>query len=320
MTAPQVFFTGLQFEQMLPRNVKATAMYVDIRARNFFNTRNINAPLPGTFDLATAGSGIKPYEDYGDIYLQETVGKLNGFLFTTRVEARPTRYITMFVNYFTQRIKGNTDGPGSFPANSYDLSNEYGRAAFEMKHAFTIFSMINLPKGITLSPMMQYRSGRPFNITTGIDTNGDHLFTERPAYASASTKPENLRVTKYGSFDINPEPGTALIPRNNFTGPDYFVLNLRASRVFAFGPAIETPGQSRPAAGGSSAVNRRYKMTLTISASNLLNNTNLGNVVGNLNSPFFGQSTSLAFSFGSGVAGNAAAGNRRVQAQLRFDF
>jgi hypothetical protein len=53
--------------------------------------------------------------------------------------------------------------------------------------------------------------------------------------------------------------------------------------------------------------------------SNLLNNTNEGFPIGNLLSPYFGQSNSSAGSFGGGL-GSSAAGNRRIEAQLRFNF
>jgi hypothetical protein len=42
--------------------------------------------------------------------------------------------------------------------------------------------------------------------------------------------------------------------------------------------------------------------------------------VGNLSSPFFGQSLSTAGGFGRGGGGNQAAGNRRIELQARFSF
>jgi len=47
--------------------------------------------------------------------------------------------------------------------------------------------------------------------------------------------------------------------------------------------------------------------------------TNLGTPIGNLTSPLFGQSNTTAGGFGFG-GGNQAAGNRRVEIQLRFAF
>ena len=53
-------------------------------------------------------------------------------------------------------------------------------------------------------------------------------------------------------------------------------------------------------------------------ASNILNSVNPGSPNGNLSSALFGQSTQLAGGFGPG--GGSAAGNRRIELQLRFSF
>ena len=77
-------------------------------------------------------------------------------------------------------------------------------------------------------------------------------------------------------------------------------------------------------AGGGSG--QPYNLTLSIQASNLFNHTNLGQVIGNLSSPSFGlpNSTLSGFGFsggpGGGGGGPMAAGNRRVQLNLRFSF
>jgi hypothetical protein len=47
---------------------------------------------------------------------------------------------------------------------------------------------------------------------------------------------------------------------------------------------------------------------------------NLAQPIGNLSSPQFGESISTAGSFGFGPSGSAAAGDRRVQVQIRFGF
>lgn len=67
--------------------------------------------------------------------------------------------------------------------------------------------------------------------------------------------------------------------------------------------------------GGSSS--RRYNLTLSVSARNLLNHTNFGQFTGNLTSPFFGTSNSLAGGFG---AERSPVNNRRIEFQLRFAF
>jgi hypothetical protein len=69
-------------------------------------------------------------------------------------------------------------------------------------------------------------------------------------------------------------------------------------------------------------------MQFSLNFQNLFNHVNLSPPVGNLSSPSFGQSLSLAGGFGGfgpggggGCAtGGSGAGNRRVTAQVRFNF
>ena len=187
---------------------------------------------------------------------------------------------------------------------------------------------------LNLNPFIIYTMGRPFNIITGRDTNGDGIFTERPAFASAQTDPADLRKTPFGDFDLSPDPGQELIPRNYGVGPSFFSVNLGISRSIMFGdvpaaPAAAAPstppagatapaGTAKPANGP--AAEKRYTLTFSVNIQNLLNTTNLSNPIGNLSSPRFGESTSTAGSFGFGPGGSAAAGNRRIQVQVRFGF
>jgi hypothetical protein len=190
-----------------------------------------------------------------------------------------------------------------------------------------------------LNPFLIATSGRPFNITTGRDSNGDTLFTERPALATDFGKP-GVVVTRFGVFDPNPGSGQAIIPRNFASGPSFYTVNLRISRAFGFGPEIAATGRGGRGGGGGGGrgrggrggfggggrggggeaeAGRRYNLNLSVNIQNLFNHTNLGTPVGNLSSPFFGQSLSTGGGFGGG-GGNQAAGNRRIELQARFSF
>src|SRR5205814_9768323 len=75
--------------------------------------------------------------------------------------------------------------------------------------------------------------------------------------------------------------------------------------------------------GGASAP-QKYSLTASVNFQNIINRVNLSNPVGNLSSPFFGQSLGLAGSFGGfgggGGGGSTGAGNRRIYLNLRFTF
>jgi hypothetical protein len=249
-----------------------------------------------------------------------------------------TKGFSLFANFGGGRGKTDTDCifgtiANCFPADSYDASAEYSRVSFIPNASFFAGGTMILPKlKVNFNPFIVYTSGRPFNIVTGRDTNGDGLFIERPAFATAQTDPANLRQTPFGDFDLSPAPGQELIPRNFGMGPGFFSVNMGISRSFAFGnvpappaaaqPAAAKPATAQPAANkpaNAPAAEKKYTLTLSVNIQNLLNHTNLTNPIGNLSSPNFGQSISTAGGFG-GPGGSSAAGNRRIQVQVRFGF
>jgi hypothetical protein len=73
-------------------------------------------------------------------------------------------------------------------------------------------------------------------------------------------------------------------------------------------------------APGGGGEGKRYTLNFSLNFINLLNSTNFSQPVGNLRSPEFGQSLFTAGGFGGFGGGNQAAGNRRVQASVRFSF
>jgi hypothetical protein len=158
--------------------------------------------------------------------------------------------------------------------------------------------MYRAPWAITVTPIFRFRSAERFNITTGLDTNGDAIFTERPAFATDLSKPDVV-VTRFGAFDLNAPPGQSLIPRNLGKAPGQFQANLRVSKLFGFGTV---------ARAGSGPPDKRFFLLFTEQATNLFNSANQGPYIGNLSSPLFDSSN---------ISGGPA---RRVELQLRFSF
>lgn len=377
LQTPTVYVAGVQLERQLPYRFTMFAGFYSVHIRNVIRARDLNAPLPGSI-TNTNLQGTRPFGNIGEIYQYESTGRFDQNQFFVGFNNRLNRTISFSSNYSMSKSNNDTDGGGNFPVNHYDLSGEYGRAGFDVRHRFSFFGTINMPWQVSLNPLVTYSSGRPFNITTGQDTNLDRLFTERPSFAPegvdcGANRPANIKCTKFGNFNLSPNPGEQLIPRNFGEGPGFFSVNMRIGKTWNFGdlPSSRTatqggqqqqgqtgdarggpggggvpripggggggpggrggggggiPGGGIPGGGpggGGGGEAKRYSMVFSLNFTNILNKVNLSNPVGNLSSPSFGESLSLGGSFGGfgGFGGGSTgAGNRRVTAQVRFNF
>ena len=234
LEAPYTMQSALSVERALPHNFTMSVTYSHSRTLHLLRTRAINAPLPGTFSPALPNSGVRPLGTGNNVFEYESSGRFDQNQFIVTMGSRFGRNISFNANYTFSKSNSDSDGAGSFPANSYDLSGEYGRASNDIRHRFTLFGNVRTRWGISLSPFLIVSSGAPFNITIGRDLNGDSLFTERPAFATDLTKP-GVIVTRFGAFDPNPVAGAQIIPRNFGDGPGSITANLRVSKTWSFG-------------------------------------------------------------------------------------
>src|SRR5205807_10398305 len=183
----------------------------------------------------------------------ETTGNYRQHLLVFNAQLRPTQKLSLTANYTFGKASGDSDGPGAFPSNSYNLQNEFGRSSFDVRHRLTLTGSIDTRWGIGFFPLVIASSGAPFNIITGSDNNLDSLFTDRPAFATDLTRP-SVRQTAFGNFDLAPLLGAKTIPRNFGQGPGYFSVNLRMAKTFGFGSAPKAPARAQASGGGAKNV------------------------------------------------------------------
>lgn len=324
LKTPYTIQTGITLERQLSRSANIAVTYLNSRGVHQFYTNNLNPYDPVT-QLRPNGIDENVFQYQSEGIFKQNQLIVNGSL---RMGAR----LSLFGYYTLNYANSDTAGPSSFPSNPYDLQQDYGRSSYDVRHRVFVGGTIGLPRGFRLSPFMVASSGIPFNIITGTDPYQGNLFNVRPAFGPCTAG----QSTKYGCFVIPTAaefPTYTPIPSNFVTGPGRFVLNLRFSKTFGFGPALESAGNagSGGAMGGGTfgrgpgghhgrgmdagATNRRYGLTFGVVARNVFNNVNLGVPIGNLQSPQFGDSNSLA-----GGPYNGGTANRRVDLQVAFTF
>jgi Carboxypeptidase regulatory-like domain len=340
LVAPSVLQSAIGIERQIPGNTTVSVNYTFSHGDHLLLSRNINAPLPGTY-TGVEGTGVYPSPGQGPVYEMESGGLYNQSQLILNANSRLNSQISLFGFYVYGFVNSNTDGLGTFPANQYSLSGEYGPAATDVRHRATIGGSITAWWGLRFSPLITAQTGAPFDITTSQDIFGSTVLTARPAFATDPNKP-GLIATSYGLLDPNPSPGETVLPRDYGRGPGLFTVDLRLARTWGLGErrgskgndagggAVAAPaagpamgrgpfggfaGGPSPTAGASSG--QRFSLTASVSARNMLNHVNPGPIIGSINSPLFGQSNQIAGGFGA-FGGNAS--NRRLEFQLQLGF
>ena len=375
--SPYTMQSAFSVERQLPMRTTLSLTYLSTRTQDLLRTRNVNAPVcpPNTIcPTGAAANALRPDPTRGNIYQFESTGKFVQNQFLVNLNTRLNPNAQFFVSYSLNKAKSDVDGgggfagfggggfggasAGNFPFYSYDLSNEYGDSAQDVRHSVFIRGSFGLPWGIRANPFIVFRTASPFNIISGVDSNRDSQFTERPTFAQLSARCNQLGLTNSFCDVSDVSDLNQIIPRNYGRGANFFGANLNLTKTFSFGgsrrntAAANTPnqGQTGAAAGGRNAgipgvagggrggrggggrggaggggffgqgggEQQPYNLTFGVQISNLFNRTNLGNPINNISSPRFGDYNSVA-RFGFG-GGGSNAGNRQVQMQVRFSF
>jgi hypothetical protein len=344
--APYVIQSAFSMERQVTKIANATLTYLNSRGVHELLTRNINAPTPGT----PYSTGPFPYPSEGPIYRYDSGGVFwqNQLIanFNIRAGSRLSLFGYYSLNYANSDpigsfSSGSTNAAAfstAFPSNQYDLKVDYGRASFALRDRVFVGGTIGLPRGFRLSPFMVFNSGSPYNVTVGEDLSNDSLFNDRPAFAP-NVSGICVSPTQACHYVIPTGPYTP-IPINYLTGPSLFTLNLRLAKSFGFGPEVGGKsgapagdgGGGGPRGGGGGGgfgrmggggnpfnlgpgSNRRYNLTFSVNARNVLNRVNAAPPIGVVTSPDFGKSVALA-----GGAFSSPAANRKIELQATFSF
>jgi len=258
---PTVYVAGAQVERQLPHNFTVSVGAYAIRILHVIRARDINAPIPGTITAANPG-GIRPNPG-GEIDQFEATGRFHQEQMFVGFNSRLNPQFSLSGNYVLSKTMNDTDGQGSnslFPANSYDTSGEWGRGLGDVRHRFFLFGTYNNPKlwKLTFSPFITASSAPPFNITTGIDSNLDRVFVDRPSFAGANASCSSpfIRCTSFGNFNLLPLAGETIIPRNYGRATGSFTANLRISRSFGFGD-VHKASAANQKSGANTAGDKR---------------------------------------------------------------
>jgi hypothetical protein len=149
--APTFVMTAINVERQLPAKFTLFLVGFNYRGKHLLRVRNINSPLPGTYDPENPDTAVRPFGNIGDIYYYESSARFNDYRFFGGVRRQMSKGFSVFANFGTGRGKTDTDCifgsiSNCFPADSYDVSNEYARVAFIPSANFFFGGTLIVPK------------------------------------------------------------------------------------------------------------------------------------------------------------------------------
>jgi hypothetical protein len=271
LVMPYAFVTSIAYERELASGLFGVVQYQATKGVHLLRLRDVIRPPAASSDHAP-DPPVLQFESTGRSSRRELMLGLRGHFNSD---------FTLYGNYTLGRTYSDTDGASTVPADSFDLSSEYGFAADDRRHQLLAGATAHAPGDLLLDASLTIASGRPFNITTGRDNNNDTLFADRPSFATAGNS--NVIATPYGLLDPNPQPGDTIIPRNFGREPKQVNVSVAVSKNI--GDVIVVTGD----------------------VENLLNTRRLFGSNGVLTSPTFGVP-------------NQAQNARRVELTVRYSF
>ena len=334
--APYTAQENVGIDQQLFRNGTLSVNYQYIRGVHQFQS---DAP---NYNISSAPLDYQ-FQSNGVFTQKQLIANLN---------VRNFHGVTFGGFYSLNFAKSDTSGITSFASVPNDLAADYGRASFDVRNRIFLYGNITLPHLISVSPLIAYQSGSPYNITSGLDLYADNQFNSRAVFVPAGTPSTVTQgfvksIAGCGTFATPGNAGgTGQVPINYCTGPGAFTTNLRIVKTFGFGPQSgprpdrqqQGGGQRGPGGaggpggggggrggggggfgGGGASSGKRYNASFGIQGQNIFNDADRGTPNGTLSSPSFGVSTTLA---GTGNNGLYTTGSaiRRVYLQASFSF
>lgn len=251
------------------------------QAWGWMRQANVNAPMVAS-SIGTAPDPLaallapRPFGVNENIFRYEQLSHRRGGLVEISLSQFSYKRFLFTADYLHMHFLSDGgfrlgDAPGAAnPQSSYSEKGEYARWDSEMPNIFSSWFDFKLPFKTDLSPLLDFSSGHPYNITTGTDANGDGDFNDRPSYVTAPGS--GVYSTPFGLLTTNTVNGD--VRRNLGRMPAQVHLDTNLSRAFTL--------KSR---------DKDHPRTLTFNArsTNLLNHTNVTSVNTILSSGAVGQ-------------------------------
>jgi hypothetical protein len=252
-------------EQKIASGWTASIDYTQINTTRMDRVRDINLPAPvrdstGRPVFTPAANvnlnTLRPNQNYAQIYITESSarGVYRGMVASTSLRRQnyiiDASYTLGFNKGYDEHENGGVSAP--FYENAFDLNNEWSWTQIDQRHQFASSVVFFLPKGLELSSVNRFNTGRPFSPRVGTDANRDGSANDRPlrngypipryTFRNLGFADTSLRVQK--SFTLPNERGTLSFSTEFFNLFDFDNVEIGANQQI-YGNSLDVPTTNR---------------------------------------------------------------------------
>ena len=265
---------NIGYSWALNQNSVLETEYTHVLGLHENKTINIDqrVPVAGTCCTAPLNGLTEPVSgkpQFASVRNEESIGRSHYDGMNISFRQRMTRHFSVNANYTLAWAYSYDGGGGSFrnyprvPSNPF-ASYEWGPSPNDERHQITLSGIVDLPKGFQLSPIMQFGSARPYNLTNSGNTlntgggsfNAVVVPTNDPTnYLAFSGNNSGAQNCFYGLNGV--AQGCTIAKYDPLRGDPFFELDMRLAKNFKLG--------------------ERMNLQLVAQAFNLTNRANYGN-------------------------------------------
>ncbi len=265
-TLPRATRLSLGVEQQLFPKLRTGVQFTSIRTAHALRGQNLNAPVNGVRPDPAFANLVEMVNDAASrgqtLEFTYTIGAPGPGSLPASSPRVDWRRVYVNGSYTWGRFRNNTDGDFAVTPTG-TLATEWGPGLTDIRHRGLVSLNGQVLKNLTTNATVLTQSGAPYTLLTGLDTNGDQIFNDRPLGVGRNT----LRAAGQFSLNVNTT----------------YSLNIGKRS----GPAPPPDPFGNPNQPVGSAVRVQFFMN----AQNLTNHANYGGYSSVVTSPFFRQPT-----------------------------
>jgi hypothetical protein len=266
--------------------------WAHMRGTSLRRGENLNAPVDGVRPNPEFGNVIRVVSDAGSrqntmnvffsVSLQRQNNPTNAAQIQAMLAAQRTaplfdwRRASITTQYTNNWLRNNTDGD-FWVSPTGTLDSEWGVANGDIRHRWILQVSSQFVRNLTTSFNLNASSGSPYTLQTGRDNNGDLIFNDRPDGVGRNTERASGQMSLNGNFNYSFTFG-----RTSANAPPQTGIVMLGGGAAPTVTSISVPQQGR------------YRVGVSVNATNITNRANYVGYSGVIGSPYFGRPRDVA--------------------------